>query len=156
MFKTILWATDGSETAARALPYALGLTEADGAKLVVAHAREIFVGRGGGYPLLADESELREKIGHQVEEFRSGGLDATFIVRTCTAGHTAHTIAEVAKEVEADLIVVGTHGYGRVAGLLVGSVTQGLLHEVVCPVLAIPTGTPVEAPEPELETTATK
>jgi nucleotide-binding universal stress UspA family protein len=156
MFKTILWATDGSETAARALPYALDLTEADKAKLVVAHASETFVGRGGGYPLLADESELREKIGHQVEELRSGGLDATFVVRTCKAGHAARTIAEVAKEVEADLIVVGTHGYGRVAGLLVGSVTQGLLHEGACPVLAIPTGTPVEAPERELETSATK
>jgi nucleotide-binding universal stress UspA family protein len=128
MFKTILWATDGSEIAARALPHALGLTEEDKAKLVVAHAREIFVGRGGGYPLLADENELREKVGKQVEELRSSGLDATFIVKTCTAGHAAHTIAEVAKEVEADLIVVGTHGYGRVAGLLVGRVTQGLLH----------------------------
>ena len=156
MFKTILWATDGSETAARALPYALDLTEADKAKLFVAHASEIFVGRGGGYPLLADESELREKIGHQVEELRSGGLDATFIVRKCNAGHAARTIVEVAKEVEADLIVVGTHGYGRIAGLLVGSVTQALLHEGVCPVLAIPTGTPVEAPERELETSATK
>jgi nucleotide-binding universal stress UspA family protein len=155
MFKTVLWATDGSETAARALPYALGLTEADTAKLVVAHAREIFVGRGGGYPLLADESELREKIGKQVEEFRSGGLDATFIVRTCTSGHAARTIAEVAREVEADLIVVGTHGYGRVAGLLVGSVTQALLHQGVCPVLAIPTGAPVEATERELEASTT-
>jgi nucleotide-binding universal stress UspA family protein len=156
MFKTILWATDGSEAAARALPYALGLTEADEAKLVVVYAREIFVGRGGGYPLFADESELREKIGRQVEELRSGGLDASFIVRTCNAGHTARTIAEVAKEIEADLILVGTHGYGRVAGLMVGSVTQGLLHEGVCPVLAIPTGTPVEAPELELVTSATK
>ena len=50
MFKTIVWATDGSETAARALPYALGLAEPDQAKLIVVHAREIFVGRGGAYP----------------------------------------------------------------------------------------------------------
>jgi nucleotide-binding universal stress UspA family protein len=156
MFKTVLWATDGSETAARALPYALGLTEADTAKLVVAHAREIFVGRGGGYPVLADESELREKVGEQVEELRSGGLDATFVVRTCTAGHAARAIADVAREVEADLIVVGTHGYGRVTGLLVGSVTQALLHEGVCPVLAIPTGEPLEEPKRELETSAAK
>ena len=62
MFKTILWATDGSETAARALPYALGLAETDKAKLVVVHVREIFVGRGGGYPVLADETELRDTI----------------------------------------------------------------------------------------------
>ncbi len=155
MFKTVLWATDGSGTAARALPYALGLAEPDRAKLVVAHAREIFVGRGG-YPVLADESELREQIGRQVEDLRSGGLDATFIVRTCTAGHAAHTIAEIAEEVGADLIVAGTHGYGRVAGLLLGSVTQGLLHAGVCPVLAVPTGAPAETPEHELETSTTQ
>lgn len=152
MFKTVLWATDGSETAARALPYALGLAEPDNAKLVVAHVRENFVGRAAGFPVLADESELREQIGQQVEDLLSGGLDATFIVRTCTAGHAARTIAEIAEEVGADLIVVGTHGYGRVAGLLLGSVTQGLLHAGVCPVLAVPTGAPVEASEHELET----
>lgn len=156
MFKTILWATDGSETAARALPYALGLAEPDKAKLVVAHAREIFAGRGGGYPVLADENELRAQIGRQVEDLRSGGLDATFIVRTCTAGHAERTIAEIAEEVGADLIVVGTHGYGRVAGLLLGSVTRGLLHAGVCPVLAVPTGAPVEAPEHELVPSTTQ
>jgi len=154
MFKTILWATDGSETAAKALPYALGLAEPDKAKLVVAHVREIFVGRGGGYPVLADESELREQIGRQVKDLRGGGLEATFIVRTCTAGHAARTIAEIADEVGADLIVVGTHGYGRVAGLLLGSVTQGLLHAGVRPVLAVPTGAPVEAPVQELTASA--
>jgi nucleotide-binding universal stress UspA family protein len=156
MFKTVLWATDGSETAARALPFALGLGEPDHAKLVIAHVREIFVGRGGGYPVLADESELRAQIGRQVQDLRTGGLDATFIVRTCTAGHAARTIAEIATEVGADLIVVGTHGYGRVAGLVLGSVTQGLLHAGVCPVLAVPTGAAVEAPEHELATSATQ
>jgi nucleotide-binding universal stress UspA family protein len=156
MFKTILWATDGSETAAHALPYALGLAESDQAKLVVAHAREILVGRSGGFPVFADESELREQISKQVKDLKISGLDATFIVRTCSANHAARTIAGIALEVNADLIVVGTHGYGRVAGLLVGSVTQGLLHAGVCPVLAIPTGTPVETPEHELETSTTR
>jgi nucleotide-binding universal stress UspA family protein len=151
MFKTILWATDGSPTAALALPYALALAEPDNARLVVVHAREIFVGRGGGFPVLADESELREQVGRQVEDLRDGGLDATFVVRTCTAGHAARTIAEVAKEVGADLIVVGTHGYGRLATALIGSVTQGLVHSGVCPVLAVPTGMAVEAEESKLD-----
>ena len=149
MFEIVLWATDGSETAARALPYALSLTEPGKAKLVVAHAREIFVGRAGGFPVFADEPQLRAKIEEQVEGVRRGGLDATFIVRTCTGGHAARTIAAIAEEVGADLIVVGTHGYGRLATALVGSVTQGLVHAGVCPVLAIPTGRPVEASEPE-------
>jgi nucleotide-binding universal stress UspA family protein len=152
MFKTVLWATDGSETAALALPYALGLAESDKAKLVVVHVREIFTGRAGGYPLVADENELRERIGAQVAELREGGLDATFVVRTCTGGHAARTIAAFAAEVDADLILVGTHGYGRLANALLGSVTQGLLHAGVCPVLAVPTRAAVEAPERELET----
>jgi nucleotide-binding universal stress UspA family protein len=156
MFKTIVWATDGSPTAALALPYALGLAASDEAKLVVVHAREIFVGRGGGYPVLADESELRTKIDQQVEELRSDGVDATYVVRTCTVGHAARTIAEIAREVEADLILVGTHGYGRVANLILGSTTQGLIHEGVCPVLAVPTGLPVGGPESELAAIATK
>ena len=155
MFKTIVWATDGSPTAALALPYALGLAAPDEAKLVVVHAREIMVGRGGGYPVLADESELRTKIHQQVEELQSDGVDATYFVRTCTSGHAARTIAEVAEEVGADLIVVGTHGYGRVANLLLGSTTQALIHAGVCPVLAVPTGSAVASPERGLETVAT-
>jgi nucleotide-binding universal stress UspA family protein len=152
MFKTILWATDGSETAAKALPYALGLAEPDNAKLVIVHVREIFVGRGGGYPVLADESELRDRIAEQVKDLQSVGHDARFIVHTASSGHAARTIVEIAEEVEADLIVVGTHGYGRITGLLIGSVTQALLHAGACPVLAVPTGTtPVEASEREYQ-----
>ena len=70
--------------------------------------------------------------------------------------HERRSCRLVAEEVGADLIVVGTHGYGRVAGLLLGSVTQGLLHAGVCPVLAVPTGAPAEAPEHELVTSTTQ
>ena len=73
MFKTILWATDGSETAALALPYALGLAEPDKAKVVVVHIREIFVGRAGGYPVIADEDDLREQIEQQVKDLQAVG-----------------------------------------------------------------------------------
>jgi nucleotide-binding universal stress UspA family protein len=154
MFKTILWATDGSDTAARALPFALGLARADDAKLLIAHVREIAVGRGGGYPVLADETELREQIARQVKELNESGVAATFIVRTATAGHAARAISEIAKDNDADLIVVGTHGYGRVAGLLLGSVTQALLHRGDRPVLAIPTGEHLPVSERELTASA--
>jgi nucleotide-binding universal stress UspA family protein len=154
MFKTILWATDGSDTAARALPFALGLARADDAKLLIAHVREIAVGRGGGYPVLADETELREQIARQVKELNESGVAATFIVRTATAGHAARAISEIAKDNDADLIVVGTHGYGRVAGLLLGSVTQALLHGGDRPVLAIPTGEHLPVSERELTASA--
>jgi nucleotide-binding universal stress UspA family protein len=54
-------------------------------------------------------------------------------------GEAAHVVAEAAREEGADVIVVGTRGRGPLAGLLLGSVTQRLLHLAPCPVLAVPT-----------------
>jgi nucleotide-binding universal stress UspA family protein len=137
MFKTIIWATDGSEAADSALPYAKTLVEPDG-ELVVVHANEVFVGRAGGYPVLADESELEQKIRHQVDELRIEGIDATFKLVSGMYGDPAHTIADIARELGAGAIVVGTRGHSTIAGLLVGSVTHRLLHITPCPVLSVP------------------
>ena len=106
-----------------------------------------------GAELVAEDSH-RERIEQQVSELRDDGLDATFVVRTSTSGHAAKAIAEIAREVGADLIVIGTHGYGRVAGFLLGSVTQALLKTSVCPVLAITTGDGTDSAEPVRETEA--
>lgn len=142
MFKTIVWATDGSEAADRALPFAKALAAGEGRSLVVLHSKEHFVGgRGSGYPVLADEDELEAKIRGQVEQAREEGFDATFQLLSGAAGHTAHNIANAAREIGADVIVVGTRGHALVAGLLVGSVTQRLLHIAPCPILAVPPAT---------------
>jgi nucleotide-binding universal stress UspA family protein len=154
MFKTILWATDGSEAADRALPYAKALAEGSG-KLIAVHCRELMVGRGGGYPVLADEDELEAKIHRQVEELRAEGIDATEEVITAAGAGSAHVIADAARNTGADVIVAGTRGHAPVAGLLVGSVTQRLLHVAPCPVLVVPGGKHAEVGEQELETTAT-
>jgi nucleotide-binding universal stress UspA family protein len=50
----------------------------------------------------------------------------------------AHVIAGVAGDAKADVIVSGTRGHTAIAGLLLGSVTQRLLHLAHCPVLVIP------------------
>jgi nucleotide-binding universal stress UspA family protein len=138
MFKTIVWATDGSETADRALQYARGLAEDPDETLVVVHVKELLVGRGGGYPVHADEDELVKKIEAQVEEIRKSGIAVKLELATSTAHSPAHFVAEVAREVTADVIVVGTRGHGPIAGALLGSVAQHLLHDAPCPVLAIP------------------
>lgn len=58
MFKTIIWATDGSDAAERALEYAKQLASYEGGELIAVHANELLAGRGGGYPVLADEDDL--------------------------------------------------------------------------------------------------
>lgn len=139
MFKTIIWATDGSETADGALPFAKALADCDGGKLVVVHNNELLVGRAYGYPLFADEEDLEAKIREQVDELKAEGVDVSLELVSGVATPAAHMISETARKVGADVIVVGTRGHGPIASVLVGGVTQRLLHIAPCPVLAVPT-----------------
>jgi nucleotide-binding universal stress UspA family protein len=146
MFKTIIWATDGSANADHALALARELALASGCPLVAVHSKELMVGRSGGYPLLADEEGIETKIGRQVEEAKADGIDARVIFSGGHAGHAAQTIADTAVSVGADVIVVGTRGHTPLAGLMLGSVAQRLLHVAPCPVLAVPPAAQVDVP----------
>lgn len=53
-------------------------------------------------------------------------------------GHPLHAMLDFAKEEMADLIVVGTHGHGAVASLLLGSVADGLVRRSELPTLVVP------------------
>ena len=138
MFNTIIWASDGSEHAERALQYARDLAQANSARIVAAHVREVTVGRGAGYPVEIDEEEIERRIQGQVKELGEAGIDASYEQRGATVGGAAHALADLAGEIGADLIVVGTRGHAPISGLLLGSVTQRLLHITSIPVLAVP------------------
>ena len=150
MFETIVWATDGSELADRALPHVLELARTYHSKIVAVHANELLKGRFGGAPLLADEPDLREKIEHQVAELGKEGVVVELRVTTGTSD-VPELIAKAAREVDADLIVVGTHGHGGFKASVLGSVARGLLHDASCPVLAIPPARDIVAAERERE-----
>jgi nucleotide-binding universal stress UspA family protein len=137
MFDTIVWATDGSELADRALPYVKELARANGSRIVAVHASELLHGRFGGAPLLADEPGVRAEIERQIEELKADGFDAELKVAN-GASDIPELVARAAVEVDADLIVLGTHGHGGIKSAVLGSVARGLLHTSSCPVLAIP------------------
>lgn len=158
MFRTIVWATDGSESADRALPYAKELAGGHDGRLVVVHSKELLAGRAGGQPVLADEDEVETKIERQVAQLRKEGVDASFELVSGSVPHAAHMISDAAREAKADLIVVGTRGHTAVAGLLLGSVTNRLLHIAPCPVLAVPPVAetdPRQIDEPEVAASST-
>ena len=142
MFTTIVWATDGSPSADHALPYAKALAAVKNGKLLAVHADENSVWPACAYPVLADEDEITAKIRDQVAEIREEGFDASVSIVPAAEPGAAHMIAEVARKVGADAIVAGTHGHGVVVGLLVGGVTERLLHLAPCPVLVVPSGRP--------------
>jgi nucleotide-binding universal stress UspA family protein len=93
-------------------------------------------------PLAARET-LAKKFHNehrQIQEIanrlRKAGLDATALL---VRGATVETILKEASDLDVDMIVVGTHGRGAMYQLLVGSVSEGILHKSRYPVLVIPT-----------------
>ena len=142
MFSKVMWATDGSEAADQAMPLAQRLAAEGGGELIVLHCNEFTLpGKGGGrLPRYANEDELKAKIEGQVRELSGDGVRVTVQIGTTAVGGAAHVIADAARAEHADVIVVGTRGHTPLGGLLLGSVTQRLLHIAPCPVLAIPNG----------------
>jgi nucleotide-binding universal stress UspA family protein len=140
MYKHVIWATDGSEAADTALPHATALAAEGGGRLTVVYCVEFTLpGKGGGsVPIYANEAEIEEKIQRQLAELASKGTGATLERTRSKVGGAAHAIAEVAAKDHADVIVVGTRGRTPLAGLVLGGVTQRLLHIASCPVLAVP------------------
>lgn len=140
MYKKVMWATDGSDAADGALVHARAVAAESSAPLLVVYCEEFTMpGKGGGsFPVHANENEVQEKIRHQVDELSNDGIPATLETARSRVGGAAHSIAEIAVRDHADLIVVGTRGHTPLAGLLLGGVTQRLLHIAPCPVLAVP------------------
>ncbi len=139
MFTTIVWATDGSENAARALPYAQALATGEGAMLVAVHivqetadtnAERSSVAEGG-------TQDARESLRRLVDELSQDGLNAILKLVDLVGPQPAQGIADIAAEVGADVIVIGTRGHSAIGGLI-GSVTQRLIQIAPCPVLSVP------------------
>jgi nucleotide-binding universal stress UspA family protein len=150
MFETIVWATDGSELADKALEHVRGLAETHRSRIVAVHVNELLTGPFGGAPLLADETEIEEKLAEQVDELCAAGFDARLEIRT-GGGDVARLLADVADDVDADLIVVGTHGRGTFVATVVGSVARGLCHTSHRPVLVVPPAPQAERAVDETE-----
>ncbi len=80
------------------------------------------------------EKATRELLDQTIARVASG--TPVEVVPIVVQGSPAAALRECAKG--ADLVVVGTHGYGAIRGAIVGSVTQRLLHNPPCPVVAVP------------------
>ena len=143
MFKTVLWATDGSTAAERALPVATSVAQTYGAKLIVVHAGV----QASGVPLAAPAAiataqksadAIEEALRRKVEDLKREGFDVVLQASRVWMGGAAHVIAEIAKQEGADLITAGTRGHGPLSGLLLGSVTHRLVQIAHWPVASRP------------------
>ena len=93
-------------------------------------------------PLAARESLAKKfHVEHrQIQELasrmRKAGVETTALL---VHGATVDTILKEASDLEVDMIVVGSHGRGAMYQLLMGSVSEAVLHKSRLPVLVVPT-----------------
>ena len=138
MFNNILLAVDGSEYSHRAIEYAKSLTERYEANLWLVH---IFSNTSDllGYQDFEKLYAKRKSAGQAVLDSAKKILGSTTfkVHEELLEGSEAEAILTVAENRQADLIVMGTRGFGAVKGLLVGSVSRKVIHLSTCPVMVV-------------------
>jgi len=137
MYERILVPTDGSTGTAHVALQALDLAEQYDATVHTIHVIDenasAFLSESGSEP--NPLSERAEDAVRTVEQMaQSHGIDVVTIVRE---GKPAETILQYAEEIDADVIVAGTHGRSGIKRHLIGSVAERLVRHAACPVLTI-------------------
>ncbi len=150
IFSTILVPYDFSETAEHAFHAACELAAESGAKVHLLHvlepphyafAGDIHVGLGatritgiGPFDGLVETCRARLD-----EVARNAPLPSDRVhVHVAESGGVPRSIASAAKDLDADLIAMGTHGRTGLAHLILGSVAEATLRNASCPVLTVP------------------
>ena len=141
--KTVLVATDFGESSEAALTYGRDLARAFDATLHVLHiVQNVYAqfGTEAYVSVLPDlqrdvEDAARTRLEALLSEQDRTALHATPVV--LTSGAPASAIVDYANEARVDLIIMGTHGRGAVAHMLMGSVAERVVRTAPCPVLTV-------------------
>lgn len=137
---TVLVPVDFSASSRKALDYALAFAKQFSAKLVVLHVVELpYVGAGlGEMEAPPMETELRgyaeEHLQRLVQSHLAGRIEHSTLLRS---GQPWYEVAEAAKETDAHLIIMGTHGYTGLKHVLMGSTAERVVRHAPCPVLIV-------------------
>lgn len=141
--QNILVATDFSEPSVLALDYARSLAKAFGSKIHVLHVLEDLAAHAwttevyvAALPGVHEEMErqARERLAGLFTPEEVAAFQAQTELRT---GSPFVEVVRYAREQQIDLIVMGTHGRGPIAHMLLGSVAERVVRKAPCPVLTV-------------------
>jgi len=152
VFEKILVPMDGSEQSLKALDVAVEIAAKFGGKLTLIHAYSVAGATGYlpepsatvGVPVMSasDISKLAEsarEAGKKIldegkKRIKASGVDVHTLLEE---GHAVHEIVRAAKEGKFELIVMGVRGLSHIRELLLGGVSDAIMHHAVCPVLIV-------------------
>jgi nucleotide-binding universal stress UspA family protein len=138
MFKRILHANDGSEHAFKALALALNVADQNHAELHMVSVEEI--------SYVPDSiEEIREEKGSAARRFhavirRANAMADARNIKLKThilTGHPVRDIVNLAKALDADLLVIGATGHSAFYERMIGSRADRLVQLAPCPVLVV-------------------
>jgi len=144
----VILATDGTKQSEAAIEMTKTLNFKEGDEIrvisVMDMALPLSIDIYAGYLPSTDEIEttvrenaekILETTGNKLKELFAA--KHVFIVTELLNGSPESRIVEKAEEIEADLIIVGSHGYNRWERLLLGSVSDSVIHHAPCSVLVV-------------------
>jgi nucleotide-binding universal stress UspA family protein len=154
MFEKILVPLDGSEHSVRALEISIQVAKQFSGKLILIHIYSVTVRpiilpepatlTPPGVPVMTAEEVTRvadaaREAGNRIlaEGERKAKADGVQVQTVLIEGHAVQEIVKTAREGEFDLIVIGARGISKIREILLGSVTDGVIHHATCPVLVI-------------------
>lgn len=153
MFEKILVPLDGSEHSLKALTFAIQIAKKFGGEISLIHVYSLTLiptmvpeptTLTPPFPVMTPAEvsgtiEATRKAGSIVlaegeQKVKAEGVQVRTILKE---GHTVQEIINTAVEDKFDLIVIGARGISKIRELLLGSVTDGVIHHASCPVLVI-------------------
>jgi len=154
LFEKVLVPLDGSEHSYRALEIAVQIAKKFEAKITLIHVYSVGIRpvvmpepttlTPVGIPVMAptDVSKIAEatrKAGAAIladgeEKVKAEGIEVEALLKE---GHSVQEIIKTAKEGSFDLIVIGARGISKIREIILGSVSDGVVHNAPCPVLVV-------------------
>ncbi len=152
-FKTILHPTDFSAAAEYALEVACSLARDHQAHVIVLHAVPPASADYGGLPPHEFPEGYAKKVWAEIRRLTTQDphVREVYIKSELLDGDPVRVILERAKELECDLIVMGTHGRTGLGRVLMGSVAEAVMRKAPCPVLTVKGPPKAPAVEKEVE-----
>jgi nucleotide-binding universal stress UspA family protein len=147
--ETILVPTDFSENAQVAFEIAFDLALQLGAKLHVLHVQDESTLRTAVKAGLLDQCSTDEEVRAAVERltgerfakmFAAADFSKVAIEHLFRRGDSDKVIVDYAREINADMVVIGRRGSGLIQGIMsvvVGSVAESVIRKSPCPVLVV-------------------
>ena len=143
MFEKIIVAIDGSEASEHALLTACDLAKKYKSKLHLVHSPQLEttgIAVGSGAVVIPPDPEKIEEAGRRVMDNAAKiieGQGCKSEKDTISSESPATAILNEIKAVDADLVVMGRRGLGRISSVMLGSVSQKVSHEAECSCMTV-------------------